>query len=99
MILLLSLYLWYWSSLIRVLLTTILCATNLVTVHGKILVGEKLANYEYFTKIFLATVHRYTENVFGICTDLLIRQIFPCFAKTFSHQNFPVCIANNGTVE
>ena len=42
------------------------------TVHGKFLAGEKLvnlANCELFTKIFLANVHRYTENVFGIYTN------------------------------
>ena len=37
-----------------------------VTVHGKILVGEKLANLanrKPSAKIFLANIHRYTENV------------------------------------
>ena len=35
------------------------------------MVGEKLANFEnpaLFAKIFLAIIHRYNENVFGICT-------------------------------
>ena len=39
------------------------------TVHGKILVGEKLAtlaNRELFTKPIPTNIHRYTENVFGI---------------------------------
>ena len=42
------------------------------TAHGKILAGEKLVNLEnhkLFAKIFLAIIHRYTKNVFGICTD------------------------------
>ena len=39
------------------------------TVHGKILVQEKIVNCELFAKIFLANIYRYTENVFGMCTD------------------------------
>ena len=42
------------------------------TIHGKILAGEKLANLanrEPFTKILLANIHRYTENVYAIYTD------------------------------
>ena len=37
-----------------------------VTVHGKILVGEKVANlvnHQLFAKTFLDNIHRYTENV------------------------------------
>ena len=50
------------------------------TVQGKILVGKKLvnlANHEPFAKIFLANIHRYTENKYGICTDCCF------FAKFF----------------
>ena len=35
------------------------------------MVGEKLVNFEnpaLFAKTFLAIIHRYTENVSGICT-------------------------------
>ena len=58
---------------------------------GKILVGEKSANRELFAKIFLTNIHRYTENVFGICTDC---SLFTKFFLTNSftctvHQNFP----------
>ena len=41
-----------------------------LTVHGKILVGEKLANlvnHELFTKIFHLNIHRYTKKCIGIC--------------------------------
>ena len=41
------------------------------TAHREILVGKKLANLEnpeLFAKVFLAIIHRYTENVFSICT-------------------------------
>ena len=50
------------------------------TAHGKTLAGEKLTNFEnheLFAKIFLPNIHRYTENVFGICTDCNL------FAKFF----------------
>ena len=46
------------------------------TVHRKILAGEKLANlanHELFVKVLLANIHK---NVFGICTDLFIHQVF-----------------------
>ena len=36
----------------------------------EIVAGEKLVNFKnpaLFAKIFLAIIHRYTENVFGIC--------------------------------
>ena len=50
-----------------------------------------LANRELFAKIFLANVHRYNENVFGICTDFsLFAKFF--LANSFTHmvcQNFP----------
>ena len=48
----------------------------------QILVGGKLvnlANRELSIKIFLANIHRYTENVYGICTDC-------CLFTKFSHQ-------------
>ena len=67
------------------------------TVHGKLLVGKKmanLANRELFTKIFLNNIHRYTENVFGICTDCSLFTKFSLpivwFAKIFPRQIFPV---------
>ena len=41
-----------------------------------------LANKELFTKIFLANIHRYTENVFGLCTDCSL------FAKFFLTDSF-----------
>ena len=44
--------------------------------------GEKLANRELFAKIFLTNIHRYTENVFGICTDCSL------FSKFFSANSF-----------
>ena len=28
-----------------------------------------LVNHELFAKVFLANIHRYAKNVFGICTD------------------------------
>ena len=48
------------------------CNMILSIVHEKILVEEKLVNLairESFAKIFLANIHRYTENIYGICTD------------------------------
>ena len=65
----------------------------MATVHGKILAGEKLLNHELFTKIFLINIHRYTKNVFGICTDcsLLAKFFFANIAFTcMVRQNFPV---------
>ena len=53
-------------------------------VHRKILAGEKLANLvncELFAK-FSSPVFRYTENVFGICTDCSL------FVKFFLTNNF-----------
>ena len=44
----------------------IYAAPSCYTVHGKILVEEKLAylvNREPFAKIFLANIYRYTENI------------------------------------
>ena len=64
---------------------------------------EKLANLVNrelaFAKNFLANIHRYTEYVFGICTDFSLYAKFflansfyvPVWlAKNFPHQNFPV---------
>ena len=57
--------------------------------------GEKLANlasHELFTKIFLANIHRYTENVFGIYTDCSLFTKFssPITFTCMVHQNFPL---------
>ena len=41
-----------------------------------------MANREPFAKLFLANIHRYTENVFGICTD------FSWFVKFFLANSF-----------
>ena len=64
-----------------------ICQINikLPTIHGKYLAGEKLANLvnrELFANILFTTIHRYTENVFGICTDCSL------FAKFFLADNF-----------
>ena len=40
--------------------------------------GEKLANRELFTKIFFANLHRYTKNLFTLCTD------YSLFTKFFA---------------
>ena len=51
----------------------------------KNLAGEKLVNlvnHELFAKIFLVNIHRYTENVLGICTDCRL------FAKIFLANSF-----------
>ena len=61
------------------------CFLVYCTVHGKILVGEKLTNLgnrEPFAKIFLTNIHRYAENVYGICTDCRL------FAKFFLTNSF-----------
>ena len=53
---------------------------------GKYLAGEKLVNLtnrEVFAKIFLANIHRYTENVFGKCTDVSL------FANNFHLYDSP----------
>ena len=47
------------------------------TAHRKILAGEKVENYELFAKSFLANIHKYTKNAFGICIDCNL------FAKFF----------------
>ena len=54
-------------------------------------------NRELFTKIFLANIHRYTENVFSICTDCSLFTkfsspiAFTCMVRqNFPHQIFPV---------
>ena len=41
-----------------------------------------LVNYELYDKVFLANIHRYTKNVFGICTDCSL------FAKFFLTNSF-----------
>ena len=41
-----------------------------------------LANHEPFAKIFLTNIHRYTENLYGICTDCCL------FAKFFLTNSF-----------
>ena len=49
-------------------------AKDMYTVHRKIL-REKLinmVNQELFAKHFLAIIHRYIKNVFGIYTDKLM---------------------------
>ena len=53
---------------------------KLITVHRKYL-GKKSVNCELFAKIF-ADIHRYIENVFGICTDCSL------FAKFFLTNSF-----------
>ena len=49
---------------------------NRDTIHSRILVGEKLVIHQ------LANIHRYTENVFGICSFFAITVAFspnfPC---------------------
>ena len=59
---------------------------HFITIHRKFLAGEKLVNlvnHKLFTKMFIVNIHRYTNNVFGICTD-------DCnlFAKFFLANNF-----------
>ena len=49
-------------------------------VYRKYLAGKRLVNLvncQLFAKIFLTNSHRYTDNVFGICTDCSL------FAKFF----------------
>ena len=74
--------------------------TNVLLSTGKVATpymgkfwGGKLANLvnrEVFVKIFLTNIHRYTENVFGICTDCsLFTNFFSPIAFTcMVHQNF-----------
>ena len=52
------------------------------TVDRKIFEGEKLTNRKLFAKILLANIHRYTENVYGICSDCSL------FTKFFLVNNF-----------
>ena len=62
---------------------------------GKFWCGKKLvnlANCELFTKIFLANVHRYTENVFGMCTDSSL------FIKIFLANTAFTCIVWFGKI-
>ena len=61
----------------RVMVLTI-CCINHVAIQlyrtWKNFGGKKLAslaNRELFAKIFLASVHKYTKNVFSICTDYI----------------------------
>ena len=58
------------------------------TVHGKILAVEKLANCELFAKIFITNIHRYTENVFDICTNCSLFVKF-FLAKSFCQYGSP----------
>ena len=66
------------------------------TIHGKILVREKLvnlANYELFTKIFLTSIHRYTEKMY--LAYALTVAYSPNFSSPIAftcmvHQNFPL---------
>ena len=59
------------------------------TAHGG---GGDLANLknpELFAKIFLAIIHRYTENVFGMCTHCnLFANSSPIPLTCMVHQNF-----------
>ena len=41
-----------------------------------------LANHEPFAKLFPTNIHRYTKNVFGVCTDCSL------FAKFFHANSF-----------
>ena len=71
---------------------------NRTTVHGKILVGENLANHDPFAKIFLANIHRYTESIYGICALTIAYSpnfsspiALPAwFSKIFPRQIFPM---------
>ena len=60
-------------------------ATQLVAIlyTGKFWQG-KIGKFDesYLPKIFFANIHRYTENIFGICTDcsLFAAKIFLCIA-------------------
>ena len=63
---------------------------------GKILVN--LANRELFTKIFLTNIHKYTENVFGICTVcslfanfFLVNSFYLCGSSKFSPTKYFSC--------
>ena len=59
---------------------------RLFTVYRKKL--AKLTNCELFAKIFLANIHRYTENVFGMCTDCSLFAKFS-LANTFYLYDLP----------
>ena len=87
----------------------VICSEHLLsgTIHWNYLVGEKLANlanHGLFAKIFLTNIHRYTENVYGICTDcrLLVKFSSPIAFTCTVCQNFPLpniscvhCIIHN----
>ena len=65
-------------------------AHDILTVHGKILVGEKLVNVvncELFAKIFFANIHRYAKNIFGVCTCSLFTKFF--LANSFYPYGLP----------
>ena len=69
---------------------------------GKILVGEKLVNRELIAKVFLANIRRYTENVFGICTDyslfiklFLANSFYRYGSPKFSHAKSFLCTMKN----
>ena len=60
--------------------------------HLKLLVGEKLANlanHELFAKFFLTYIHRYSENVFGICTALAYLPNFSLHTNSFYLYGLP----------
>ena len=61
----------------------------------------KLGNREPFAKIFLANIHRYMKNVYGICTDCCLftkfflanSYLLPAwFAKIFPTKYFPCTV-------
>ena len=68
----------------------------------KIFAGEKLANHEIFAKHFLANIHRYAENVFGIAMHsnsskpipftCMVCQNFPTKIFSCSYDSFAVII-------
>ena len=65
---------------------------------GKFWRGKKLrnlANHELFAKTFLTNIHRYTENVFGICTDC---SLFAKFFLANIHRYTEMCLAYVQTV-
>ena len=56
----------------------------------KILVGENLGKLWVISQNFLTNIHRYTENVFGLCTDCssLAKFLSPVAFTFMVHQNF-----------
>ena len=49
------------------------CCTRENIGRGKL---ANLVNFELFVKMFFTNIHRYTENVFDICTDCSLFNIF-----------------------